>query len=60
VADRDEPVVACSEWHGDGTACEDDRGSGLAVMAPARAMGELSAGVRGRAAPGGGSVHDYG
>jgi hypothetical protein len=28
----------CCEWHDSGTADEHDRGSGLAVMAPARAM----------------------
>jgi hypothetical protein len=28
VADRGRPEASCSEWHGDGTAGEDDRGSG--------------------------------
>jgi hypothetical protein len=32
------------EWHGSGTAGEDDRGLGLAVMAPVRAMGEARPG----------------
>jgi hypothetical protein len=40
VADRRDPVASCWEWHGDGTAGEDGRGSGLAVMVAARAMGE--------------------
>jgi hypothetical protein len=40
VADRGEPEASCSEWHGDGTAGEDDCGSGLAATVPARAMGE--------------------
>jgi hypothetical protein len=40
MVDRDEPQALCPEWHGDGTADEDNRGSPLAVMAPARAMGE--------------------
>jgi hypothetical protein len=33
-----------SEWHGDGTAREDERGSGLAAIVPARAMGEARPG----------------
>jgi hypothetical protein len=40
MVDRGEPVASRSEWHGDGTAGEDDRGSGLAATVPARAMGE--------------------
>jgi hypothetical protein len=40
VVDRGEPAASCSEWHGDGTAGEDDHGFGLAVTVPARAMGE--------------------
>jgi hypothetical protein len=40
VVDRDEPEASCWEWHGDGTAGEDDRASHLAAVAPARAMGE--------------------
>jgi hypothetical protein len=40
VVDREEPVASCWEWHADGTAGEDGRGSGLAAMAPAQAMGE--------------------
>ena len=31
MVDRDEPEMACSEWHGHGTAGEDDRGSGLSA-----------------------------
>jgi hypothetical protein len=27
VTDRGRPQASCSEWHGDGTAGEDDRGS---------------------------------
>jgi hypothetical protein len=41
VVDRGEPVALCWEWHGDGTAGEDDCGSGLAATVPARAMGEV-------------------
>jgi hypothetical protein len=44
VVDRDEPVVACSEWHGDGTTGEHDVGSQLATVAPTRAMGEARPG----------------
>jgi hypothetical protein len=44
VADRGEPVASCSEWHGDGTAGEDDRASRLAAVAPAWAMGEARPG----------------
>jgi hypothetical protein len=40
VVDRRKPLVSCSEWHGDGTAGEDDRASHLIVEAPAWAMGE--------------------
>jgi hypothetical protein len=40
VADRGEPEASRSEWHADGTAGEDDCGSGLAATVPARAMGE--------------------
>jgi hypothetical protein len=40
VVDRGEPVASCSEWHGDGTAGEDDRASHLAALAVAQAMGE--------------------
>jgi hypothetical protein len=36
VADRGEPEASCSEWHGDGTAGEDDRASHLVAEAPAR------------------------
>jgi hypothetical protein len=38
VVDRGEPVASCLEWHGDGTAGENDCGSGLAATVPARAM----------------------
>jgi hypothetical protein len=38
VADRGEPVASCSEWHGDGTAGENDRSSSLAATVPAREM----------------------
>ncbi len=34
VVDRGEPVASCSEWHGDGTAGEDDRGSVLLATVP--------------------------
>jgi hypothetical protein len=44
VVDRGEPEASCPEWHGDGTAGEDDLGSGLAAMAPARTMGEAHPG----------------
>jgi hypothetical protein len=44
VADRGRPVASCSEWHGDGTAGEDDRASHLAAVALARAMGEARPG----------------
>lgn len=44
VVDRGEPEASCSEWHGDGTAGEDDRGTGLAATVPARAMGEARPG----------------
>jgi predicted nucleotidyltransferase len=44
VVDRDEPVASRSEWHGDGTAGEDDRGFGLVETAPARPMGEARPG----------------
>jgi hypothetical protein len=40
VVDRGEPEVSCSEWHEDGTARENDRGSDLTATVPARAMGE--------------------
>jgi uncharacterized protein len=40
VADRGGAEASCSEWHGDGTAGEDDRGSGLVATVLARAMGE--------------------
>jgi hypothetical protein len=40
VVDRGEPDASCSEWHGDGTAGEDDRASHLVAEAPARPMGE--------------------
>jgi hypothetical protein len=40
VADRGKPQASCPEWHGDGTAGEDDRASHLAAVAPARPMGE--------------------
>jgi hypothetical protein len=39
VTDRERPELSCGEWHGDGTAGEDDCGSVLTVMAPAQAMG---------------------
>jgi hypothetical protein len=42
VVDRGEPAASCSEWHGDGTAGEDEPGSGLAaIVTPAQAMGEV-------------------
>jgi hypothetical protein len=44
VVDRGEPVAWCSEWHGDGTAGEDDCASHLAAVAPARAMVEARQG----------------
>ena len=44
MVDRDEPVASRSEWHGDGTAGEDDRGFGLVETAPARPMGEARPG----------------
>jgi hypothetical protein len=44
VADRGEPEASRSEWHADGTAGEDDCGSGLAATVPARAMGEAGLG----------------
>jgi hypothetical protein len=44
VADRDEPEMSGSEWHGDSMAGEDDRDSHLAAVAPARAMGETRPG----------------
>jgi hypothetical protein len=40
VADRGEPEASCSEWHGDGTAGEDDCASQLTAEAPVRPMGE--------------------
>jgi hypothetical protein len=40
VVDRQEPEASCSEWHADGTAGENDRGSGLAATVPARVIGE--------------------
>jgi hypothetical protein len=40
VVDRGEPVASCSEWHADGTAGENGRGSGLAATVEARAKGE--------------------
>jgi hypothetical protein len=40
VAGHEGPGLLYGEWHGDGTAGEDDLGSGLVVMAPAAAMGE--------------------
>jgi hypothetical protein len=40
VVDREEPVASCSEWHRDGAADENGRGSDLAATVPARAMGE--------------------
>jgi hypothetical protein len=46
VVDRGEPEAPRSEWHADGTAGEDDCGSGLAVKAPAQAMGETRPGRR--------------
>jgi hypothetical protein len=36
VADRGEPAASCSEWHGDGTAGENDHGSRLAATLPTR------------------------
>jgi hypothetical protein len=36
VVDRGEPAASCSEWHGDGTAGEDEPGSGLAMVAQLR------------------------
>jgi hypothetical protein len=44
VADRGEPEASCSEWQGDGTAGEDDRGFDLVATGPARAMGEARPG----------------
>jgi len=44
VVDRGEPVASCLEWHGDGTAGEDNRASHLAAVAPARVMGEVRPG----------------
>jgi hypothetical protein len=34
VVDRGEPEVSRSEWHADGTASEDDCGSGPATTVP--------------------------
>jgi hypothetical protein len=34
VGDRDEPEALCWEWHGHGTAGEDDRAEHLAAVAP--------------------------
>ena len=45
-ADREEPETLCSEWHGDGTAGEDDRASSLAATVPARPVRESSGGAR--------------
>ena len=39
VADRGEPEASCSEWHGDGTAGEDDRGSHVVAAVSARGDG---------------------
>ena len=54
MADRGEPAASCSEWHGDGTAGEDEPGSGLAAMVaqlrrwarsvPGRPSGSLAGG----------------
>ena len=44
VADRGEPEASRSQWYADGTAGEDDRGSGLAATVPARPMGEARPG----------------
>ena len=44
ITDRGRPVVSCSEWHEDGTARENDRGSDLTATVPARAMGEARPG----------------
>jgi hypothetical protein len=63
VADRDEPEASCSKWHGDGTAGKHDGGSGLAVMAPAWAMGEARPGrhvPRWQVAEGGAAAVTYG
>jgi hypothetical protein len=51
VVDRGEPAASCWEWHGGGTAGEDEPGSGLAMVAqlrrwarsvPGRASGSLA------------------
>jgi hypothetical protein len=44
VADRGEPEASRSEWHGDGTAGEDDRTGHLVAEAPAWPMGEVHQG----------------
>jgi hypothetical protein len=44
VVDRGDPEASCSEWHGDGTASEDDAFSHLAMVVPAWAMGEVRPG----------------
>jgi hypothetical protein len=44
VTDRGRPQASCSEWHGDGTAGEDDRGSILVATVLARAMSEARPG----------------
>jgi hypothetical protein len=44
VAERGEPEALRPEWHADGTAGKDERGSGLAATVPARAMGEACPG----------------
>ena len=61
MADRDEPETACWEWHGGGTAGEDDRGSGLSVTALDRVMSEAGPGwpePRWQVANGGAAVSD--
>jgi hypothetical protein len=40
VADRGRPEASCSEWHGDGTTGEDDRGS---ILMATVALRELEA-----------------
>jgi len=44
LADREELVASCSEWHADGTAGENDHASQLVAEAPARPMGEAGPG----------------
>jgi hypothetical protein len=46
VADRGRPEASCSEWHGDGTAGEDDRGSVLMATVALRELEGCSLDLR--------------